>query len=72
MNLAETDPAAQRLVASFRAGLEQLGWKEGYRWSAGDRPRHVNRRGKFYYLLRLPYPIFPTASACIARRFRAS
>jgi putative ABC transport system substrate-binding protein len=42
MNLSEADPAAQRLVATFRQELEQLGWKEGrnlhidYRWSAGE------------------------------------
>jgi len=42
MNLAESDPAAQRLIATFREGLNKLGWVEGvnlhidYRWSAGD------------------------------------
>jgi putative ABC transport system substrate-binding protein len=42
MNLSEDDPEAQRLVATFREGLAQLGWTEGrnlridYRWSAGD------------------------------------
>jgi putative tryptophan/tyrosine transport system substrate-binding protein len=41
-NLSEDDPEAQRLVATFREGLAQLGWTEGrnlridYRWSAGD------------------------------------
>jgi putative ABC transport system substrate-binding protein len=43
MNLSEADPAAQRLVATFRESLNKLGWVEGtnlhidYRWSAGDR-----------------------------------
>jgi hypothetical protein len=42
MNLSEADPAAQPLVATFREGLNRLGWVEGgnlnidYRWSAGD------------------------------------
>jgi ABC-type uncharacterized transport system substrate-binding protein len=42
MNLSEADPAAQRLIATFREGLDKLGWVEGanlhvdYRWSAGD------------------------------------
>jgi putative tryptophan/tyrosine transport system substrate-binding protein len=42
MNLSEDDPEAQRLVATFREGLAQVGWTEGrnlridYRWSAGD------------------------------------
>jgi putative tryptophan/tyrosine transport system substrate-binding protein len=42
MNLSENDPEAQRLVATFREGLAQLGWTEGRnlridnRWSAGD------------------------------------
>jgi putative tryptophan/tyrosine transport system substrate-binding protein len=42
MNLSEDDPEAQRLVATFREGLAQLGWTEGRnlridnRWSAGD------------------------------------
>jgi putative ABC transport system substrate-binding protein len=42
MNLSENDPEAQRLVATFREGLAQLGWTDGrnlridYRWSAGD------------------------------------
>jgi putative tryptophan/tyrosine transport system substrate-binding protein len=42
MNLSEDDPEAQRLVATSREGLAQLGWTEGrnlridYRWSAGD------------------------------------
>ena len=42
MNLSENDPEAQRLVATFREGLGQLGWTDGrnlridYRWSGGD------------------------------------
>jgi putative tryptophan/tyrosine transport system substrate-binding protein len=42
MHLSENDPEAQRLVATFREGLAQLGWTEGRnlridnRWSAGD------------------------------------
>jgi putative ABC transport system substrate-binding protein len=42
VNLSEADPAAQRLIATFREGLNKLGWVEGgnlhvdYRWSAGD------------------------------------
>jgi putative ABC transport system substrate-binding protein len=42
MNLSENDPEAQRLVATFREGLAQLGWTDGrnlridYRWSGGD------------------------------------
>ena len=45
MNLSEADPAAQRLVATFREGLGNLGWLKGtnlhvdYRWSAGDPER---------------------------------
>jgi putative ABC transport system substrate-binding protein len=45
MNLSEADPAAQRLVATFRERLNKLGWVEGanlhvdYRWSAGDLER---------------------------------
>jgi putative ABC transport system substrate-binding protein len=45
MNLSEVDPAAQRLIATFREGLNKLGWVEGtnlhvdYRWSAGDPER---------------------------------
>ena len=45
MNLSEADPAAQRLIATFREGLDKLGWVEGanlhvdYRWSAGDLER---------------------------------
>jgi hypothetical protein len=41
MNLSENDPEAQRLVATFREGLAQLGWTDGrnlridYRWSGG-------------------------------------
>ena len=29
MNLSEADPAAQRLVATFRENLNKLGWVEG-------------------------------------------
>ena len=42
MNLSENDADAQRLVATFRQGLEQLSWTDGanlyidYRWSAGN------------------------------------
>jgi putative ABC transport system substrate-binding protein len=42
MNLSEADPAAQRLIATFRQSLSKMGWVEGanlhvdYRWSAGD------------------------------------
>jgi ABC-type uncharacterized transport system substrate-binding protein len=42
MNLSESDPEAQGLVAAFRDGLAKLGWIDGrnvrldYRWSAGD------------------------------------
>ena len=42
MNLSEADPAAQRLIATFRESLNKMGWVEGanlhieYRWSAGD------------------------------------
>jgi hypothetical protein len=45
MNLSEGDREAQRLVATFREGLAQLGWTAGrnlridYRWSAGDNER---------------------------------
>jgi putative tryptophan/tyrosine transport system substrate-binding protein len=45
MNLAEADPAAQRLIATFRESLNKMGWVEGanlhvdYRWSAGDLER---------------------------------
>jgi len=40
--LAESDPAAQPMVAAFRGALAKLGWTEGsnvlieYRWGAGD------------------------------------
>jgi putative ABC transport system substrate-binding protein len=42
MNLSEADPAAQRLIATFRESLKKMGWVEeanlhiDYRWSAGD------------------------------------
>jgi putative tryptophan/tyrosine transport system substrate-binding protein len=42
MNLSESDPEAQALVAAFIRELQQLGWSDGrnahidYRWSAGD------------------------------------
>jgi putative tryptophan/tyrosine transport system substrate-binding protein len=45
MNLSEDDPEAQRLVATFKEGLAQLGWSDGrnlhmdYRWTAGDLER---------------------------------
>jgi putative ABC transport system substrate-binding protein len=45
MDLAETDPEGRARVASFRSGLEELGWIEGknikftYRWTAGDPAR---------------------------------
>ena len=45
MNLSEEDPEAQRLVATFKEGLAQLGWSDGrnlhmdYRWTAGDLER---------------------------------
>jgi putative tryptophan/tyrosine transport system substrate-binding protein len=45
MNLSESDPEAQLLVAAFRDGLRQLGWTDGrnvrieVRWSAGDLDR---------------------------------
>src|SRR5258708_37480395 len=45
MNLSESDPEAQGLVAAFRDGLAKLGWIDGrnvrldYRWSAGDLDR---------------------------------
>jgi putative tryptophan/tyrosine transport system substrate-binding protein len=45
MGYAESDPAAQSLVAALRAGLTKLGWTEGsnfrieLRWSAGDADR---------------------------------
>jgi putative ABC transport system substrate-binding protein len=45
MNLSEADPAAQRLVATFRESLDKLGWAEGaslyvdQRWSAGNPER---------------------------------
>jgi putative tryptophan/tyrosine transport system substrate-binding protein len=46
INLAESDPAAQRSVEGFRKGLRELGWVEGrnvqidIRWGAGDRERY--------------------------------
>lgn len=45
MTIAETEPEAQARLTSFRAGLQQLGWKEGdniridYRFAAGDPER---------------------------------
>ena len=45
MNLSESDPAAQSLIAAFRESLNKLGWVEGanlhidYRWSTGDLER---------------------------------
>jgi putative ABC transport system substrate-binding protein len=45
MNLSEADPAAQRLIATFRENLNKMGWVEGanlhvdYRWSGGDLER---------------------------------
>ncbi len=45
MTMAETEPEAQARLASFRAGLRQLGWTEGrnikidYRFAAGDPDR---------------------------------
>jgi putative ABC transport system substrate-binding protein len=45
MGYAESDAAAQSLVAALRAGLTKLGWTEGsnfrieLRWSAGDAER---------------------------------
>jgi len=45
MTMAETEPEAQARLASFRAGLQQLGWVEGrnikidYRFAAGDPER---------------------------------
>jgi putative tryptophan/tyrosine transport system substrate-binding protein len=49
MGYAESDPAAQSLVAAFRAALTKLGWTEGsslqieFRWGSGD----ANRIGTF-------------------------
>jgi putative tryptophan/tyrosine transport system substrate-binding protein len=46
MNLAENDPAAQKSVAGFRRGLQDLGWIENsnvridMRWGGGDRERY--------------------------------
>ncbi len=45
MGFAETDLDASQLIATFRKGLENLGWLEGhnlhidYRWAAGDAER---------------------------------
>jgi ABC-type uncharacterized transport system substrate-binding protein len=45
MTMAETEPEAQARLASFRAGLQQLGWTEGrnvridYSFAAGDPER---------------------------------
>lgn len=45
MTTAESDPEGQARVAALRAGLEELGWREGrnlridWRWSAGDTDR---------------------------------
>ena len=42
MNLSENDLEAQRLLATLREGLAQLGWADGrniridYRWARGD------------------------------------
>ena len=42
MNLSENDLEAQRLLATLREGLAQLGWADGrnlridYRWASGD------------------------------------
>jgi putative tryptophan/tyrosine transport system substrate-binding protein len=49
MGYAQSDPAAQSLVAAFRGALAKLGWTEGsnlqieFRWGAGD----ANRIGAF-------------------------
>jgi putative tryptophan/tyrosine transport system substrate-binding protein len=45
MDLVESDPAAQSLIAAFRGALTKLGWTEGsnlrieLRWGAGDMDR---------------------------------
>ena len=62
--LAESDPAAQPMVAAFRGALAKLGWTEGsnvlieYRWGAGDADMGADMRRN--------WPRLRRTSSCVA------